>query len=282
MKPKILLLVFAGLVLVHVINGQEKSTQPARHKDRTSEPSQPPPETSPQAVNVINQQTAATQENRAQEYPKSYLSRLFSPENIPNIGLLLAGIVGIIVAIRTLYILRAQTAATRQAAEAAIAANEAAISKDRARLQIIAGGVSLQTGQTIGITYYLNNIGPTTAFLEEGGINLVKGTEQIVVDYSKCAKLPFVGSILANSRTANEGFILIALPAPLNVSEVLEFRNGKAFIHCYGYVKYRDVFDRPREVRLHLRWYMSFGGVIPGQITEGWSTVGPAEENSDK
>jgi hypothetical protein len=38
----------------------------------------------------------------ASNYPNSYLQRLFSPENLPNIGLFLAGIVGIGVAISTL------------------------------------------------------------------------------------------------------------------------------------------------------------------------------------
>src|SRR5579862_1571734 len=174
-----------------------------------------------------------------------------------------------------------QAILTRRAANAVIAANEAAISKDRARLQIIANRPSLGVGQLVAITYYLNNSGLSTAFLEGGGMNLVKSGERVVVDYSKCASMAFTGSIVANSRTANEAYLMIALPAPLTQAEVDEFTGQKAFIHCYGYVKYRDVYDRPRKVRLHLRWRMIFGGIMKGQITEYWEPVGPAEENSD-
>jgi len=51
--------------------------------------------------------------------PESYLHRLFSPENLPNIGLLVAGIFGIVVAICTLLVIRRQTKATEVAATAA-------------------------------------------------------------------------------------------------------------------------------------------------------------------
>lgn len=163
---------------------------------------------------------------------------------------------------------------TRRAVIATTLANEAVISKERARLQIIAGPVSLHVGNTISITYYLKNIGPSTAFLDGGGINLIKGAEQITVDYTKCASMFFTGSVLANSPTENTGFVLIALPSPLKDIEIAEFMERKAFIHCYGYVRYRDVYDRPRQVRLHLRWFMN--------ITQGWEVVGPVEENSDQ
>jgi Co/Zn/Cd efflux system component len=49
----------------------------------------------------------------------SYRSRLFSPENLPNIGLFVAGVAGIIVALCTLKILRDQTDAAVKAADAA-------------------------------------------------------------------------------------------------------------------------------------------------------------------
>jgi hypothetical protein len=42
-------------------------------------------------------------------YCPSYLCRLFSPENIPNIALVGVGIAGIIMALRTLSVLRRQT-----------------------------------------------------------------------------------------------------------------------------------------------------------------------------
>jgi len=48
----------------------------------------------------------------------SYLSRLFSPANLPTIGLFVAGIVGIIVAICTLFKIRDQARETAKSAKA--------------------------------------------------------------------------------------------------------------------------------------------------------------------
>jgi hypothetical protein len=50
--------------------------------------------------------------NGASDGPKSYFSRLFSPENLPNIGLLIAGVIGIRVAVKTLKTLNKQTTAS--------------------------------------------------------------------------------------------------------------------------------------------------------------------------
>lgn len=51
---------------------------------------------------------------------KSYGSRLFSPENLPNIGLFFAGVAGIIVAICTLKIIGRQTVAIEKQADAQV------------------------------------------------------------------------------------------------------------------------------------------------------------------
>jgi hypothetical protein len=79
-----LLLALLGIALP--IHGQKESPKSA----------------SPNAGVVLSQQMTNTQNDRTATASKSYLSRLFSPENLPNIGLLIAGVLGIIVAIRTL------------------------------------------------------------------------------------------------------------------------------------------------------------------------------------
>src|SRR6266849_5005317 len=93
--------------------GQEKSPQPAPNKNRAIDKKQPGPQSSPSSppieTNVINRQTFNQKENGAKNNPQSYLSRLFAPENLPNIGLFFAGIVGIGVAIWTLKAIESQT-----------------------------------------------------------------------------------------------------------------------------------------------------------------------------
>jgi hypothetical protein len=46
--------------------------------------------------------TSADEQQAADRHSKSYLARLFSPENLPQILLIIVGIGGIVVALRTL------------------------------------------------------------------------------------------------------------------------------------------------------------------------------------
>ena len=90
------------------IYGQEKSHQPAPHKETARQETQSTPQPPPKTVSVINEQASAVEEIRAKKGPQGYLSRLFSPENLPNVGLFIAGIFAIIVAIRTLRAIKRQ------------------------------------------------------------------------------------------------------------------------------------------------------------------------------
>lgn len=54
----------------------------------------------------VNQEAPNKQSDGAKGHTQTYFARLFSPENLPNIGLLIAGIAGIVVAIGTLRHLR--------------------------------------------------------------------------------------------------------------------------------------------------------------------------------
>jgi hypothetical protein len=105
------MLAFAMFAIIVTVHGQEKGSQPNAHQGRTKEPKQkaPQPPASPPTVNVINEQAPTEQQNRAKGNAESYFSRLFAPENLPNIGLFVAGIVGIFVAIRTLKAIESQT-----------------------------------------------------------------------------------------------------------------------------------------------------------------------------
>jgi hypothetical protein len=67
----------------------------------------------------------------ALDQPPTYLSRLFAPENLPNIALVVVGIAGIITAVCTLKIIRTQTFATVKAAEAALLNAQAVIKAER-------------------------------------------------------------------------------------------------------------------------------------------------------
>jgi len=105
MRRALALIVLTVLIPVY---GQEKSPQASPNKGQTSQPQQTAPQTS-RTVNVISQEAPTEGQNRTGARAESYFSRLFAPENLPNIGLFLAGIVGIWVAIRTLKAIESQT-----------------------------------------------------------------------------------------------------------------------------------------------------------------------------
>ena len=114
---KWLALVTAVLVVAAImVNGQKKSAQPAPNQHHTDRVPQPEPPTPP--IVVINHEAANPQENRANNHAQSYFSRLLSPETLPNLLLVFAGLGGIGVGVYTLRQIRTQTGLLRQYVEA--------------------------------------------------------------------------------------------------------------------------------------------------------------------
>lgn len=100
----------AGLLILFTIilpiNGQEKRPQPSSDKNYSKNVQQTQTNTTPSPtkfeVNVANEQAPQPQSDRATSQSPSYLSRLFSPENLPTIGLVLLGVLGLKYAWKTL------------------------------------------------------------------------------------------------------------------------------------------------------------------------------------
>jgi hypothetical protein len=107
------------------VYGQEKGPQTApnaNHAQNTTGPAAATAHASAPLI-VVNQQTTQAQHNGAANDSKSYFSRLFSPENLPNIGLLIAGIAGIVVAIYTLRTIKEQAISAKASIDAVISEN---------------------------------------------------------------------------------------------------------------------------------------------------------------
>jgi hypothetical protein len=102
-----LLIALALLALVIPVHGQEERPEAASTEDKakaTSDSASP----TQQVVSVVSQPDSNAQDNRARSHPQGYFVRLFSPENLPSMGLLIAGIVGIGIATRTLNAIKEQ------------------------------------------------------------------------------------------------------------------------------------------------------------------------------
>jgi hypothetical protein len=182
------------------MQGQEKHFQPARNQKDTKSVEQ---SSSPSSQLIVVQgQHPADNDALTKEHTESYFSRLFSPENLPNIGLFFAGIGGIAVGIYTLRDIRRQTrflgeyvtatkegvAATREsaiaaqenaiaaklAAEASVKSVAALISKERARIRVEPKKFKIAKRDEDGFTfqrveYSVEVIGTTPAFIIDSG-----------------------------------------------------------------------------------------------------------------
>jgi hypothetical protein len=83
------------------------------------------------AVTIINQQTADDERHRPDDKPKGYLRTLISANNLPNLGLVAVGIIGIALAWRTVNATRDAAIAAKDGAEAARLNAQAVINAER-------------------------------------------------------------------------------------------------------------------------------------------------------
>src|SRR5216684_728302 len=133
----------------------------------------------------------------------------------------------VIAAFLTLGVIAWQAWETRRSVQAGLKNVELLISKDRARLQIIAGEVPVIGNTEIAIRCYLNNVGPTMAFIDGGGMALVEGARDTTVDYGRCANIPLVGDVPENSRTPTEFLVTLQPETVITDAQALEIREGK-------------------------------------------------------
>jgi hypothetical protein len=216
-------------------------------------------------------------------YPNCYLSQVLSPANLPNIGLLIGGVLGIGVAIETLNVLRDQTDATRIAAVATKDSVEMMIRKERARVKIAIQKIHPQSTElgSQGTFCTLENYGATTGFVEKCSARLVLLPEEnIAPDYAKCRTIFSGESVKPDSQPDKSAFVTLD-PDMLSEEQVTSIRKSELFVHFYGIVRYRDLFDRRWRSTVHLRWTMRWGGTTEGMIMAWWEPVGTAEENAD-
>jgi hypothetical protein len=98
------LLLAVLLAPVIPIHGQEKTSKAEKVAKKTKVVEQP----SPSVVVTGNQIVAAYQTGGSKDQPKNYLERLFSPENLPSVALVIIGGFGLRAAFKTLKAIQRQ------------------------------------------------------------------------------------------------------------------------------------------------------------------------------
>jgi|ERR1019366_4815146 hypothetical protein len=255
----ILALLLAGLP----IYGSTEGPKPSTDQKKTQTIKQKFPDSLPASiVNSVSQQAPSKQGDGAEDHPKGYFYRLFSPENLPNICLFVAGVVGIFVALRTLKVLsrqarsmRRQTRPIRKSAEAALLSAKAIMGSERAWILVkpeLPNGLrAAPQNQITWFRWSIKNVGRTPARILE--------TDALAARIEKMKDFPPKPRYVGNPLSMNE-FLLVpndSIPITwmiegdsLTEDEVAKIREGLSLhFAAYGYVKYLDVFDKLHTMR---------------------------------
>jgi hypothetical protein len=249
MKQWLLVIVVAFALPVY---GQKEGPQSAADQNHSNQ-------TGNSVGSVVQQQNSHTKDDRTNGHTDGYLGRLFSPENLPNIGLFIAGIIGIFIAICTLKVIDKQT--------------QALIDAERARVYVKAFK-KLTGGGHATFTIKAKNYGRVPA-----RITMYTYTEVALQDPDRELKIPpqYGGSLLTSEKFVESGDrlgIMVFDPfSTINKQRHYGIPNAKMVI--FWKLEYFDgISEDKREARfayVHLKPISQIGGYV--------TRCGPAEYN---
>ncbi|MGA7137939.1 MAG: hypothetical protein WBZ14_09735 [Terriglobales bacterium] len=207
----------------------------------------------------------------------NYLCRLFSPENLPNIALVIvAGVTG--------WFIAQQAKETARSTRAMQDSVDATKKKERAKLtvDIDSRGVDfskVQGHSAFGEAYVeVTHYGPTHAFNVRAiaGVVLSPSTDPPPMSEAGGAYIPTVIKSDSKKFLLQAGFIR-------QQSDLDQIQDQKLFLHFFGMITYEDVFDERHETTFRYLWkidgHPNFGHVEQWEDTSRWELHGPKEDN---
>jgi hypothetical protein len=209
------------------IHGEEKAGKADSNQNR-AKPRAPTPPTDFRIV--INEQTTYDVRDRIEKHSEGYLARLFSPENIPNDGLCVIGVVGTIIALSTIRAIKKQT---KDAAKEVVRLNRAYLTVD----EWMTGGEEGNTEHVLWPRFRIRNPSMTAARVEKIEVTL-GGQEPIILN-------PGMMLTPKESHWFNGPHITRRVDA------------GIVFNTISGRIEYRDIFNRLRHRKFSKRWAYS-------------------------
>lgn len=226
-------------------NQQNKPSNPQTQEPK-SKPSDAPtgPVTIQGTITAIQEPSAEQKKRQSEEEAKSVWSKVFAPEQGPNLALTGIGLVGVAIAIGTLKKMERQTKATEIAAEAARISSDVARDTlhitERAYLEVVDWRHdAISPNVPLNISYGIRNSGRTPAFLLESYIsrhidpNAPKASDAVgkVNKHGEFRMGPGV------TFTQN----VIEMPN-FTVTQLQAVKSGSHGLWYFGYIKYRDIF----------------------------------------
>jgi len=248
---------------------------------------------------VVNQQAPQGRQDGHSNKPPSYLSRLFSPENLPNIGLFIAGVAGITIAVCTLQNIAKQTrllwiytAATRRGVRAARKSAEAAsdsieliINKERARIRVEMDRhwVEVCDADRIEypkVTYRVEIYGPSSAFIEDAEASAyIADSADAQPPHPTNVPIGLPSVIKPDTPPISKDCYIFP-KMNLDQSDVDAIHRGTSFLHFRGAIRYKDVFGKERSTTFKYMWRISeiFSDGTPWGY---WLKCGKKEDNEE-
>ncbi len=181
-------------------------------------------------------------------------------------------------------ILKESVEATKSNAEATKENIELIIRKERARLRVDVKALDLTMAglaHTVGYTVRLH--GSTEAHvLECGAEAYVSDSAQPSADSTYIFPMGIPEAITPESRVINKS-ALIRPKIKLDQADIDSIYAKKAFVHFHGFIKYKDVFDRPpHETRFRYLWKVTdLSGLAVGRPFSYWTKCGSPSDNSE-
>jgi hypothetical protein len=278
---KIALIAVVCLAWVLPVHGQQEGAKTSRQHRSSKQPAQSDsPGTGPQPTTVINQYASAEYAKGTTDHPNGYFARLFSPENLPNIALVVIGVVASIIALCTLRPIRNQARAALLSAQAVLDAERPwfVASIERTRPQFDFWRVRITNkGRTPGQLWDLSE-----------NFMWVPSPEAEHFPMPPCYDSPGSGPntrfyasaesfIVGENPVNDDGF----LPVDRVNNRRQEFgENMLEFLVVYGRVTYKDTFTGRTPRLLHeSRWCYLFRPPVARNFLGDFVACGPAEYN---
>jgi hypothetical protein len=248
------LAVFAILITCLPIHGQEKSSKSTTDQSKSKGGEQKTSEPiSISIVNDVDQHASQRKGDNPDNHSDAYFHHLILPETLASIGLLLVGIAGTYIALRSLKNIERQTKAGEIAANAAFSNAQAVILSERAKM---VAHVEEFAGRSFLVQGW--NIGRVTA-----KIRLIRGYTKILPYGQKLPPVPPYLSDPPFNRDYVEWvppnkFIDIfpdtddyRLIADLSSDELhADIKSQRRVLWVYGRICYEDgILPEPRETR---------------------------------
>ena len=238
MRIGLLIIAFAALI----INGEKPKPKTDAYKGKPAHTVKQTDEASSRTVIVVNQPAPEGKENNHAKESASYLCRLFSPENLPTIALVIVGLIGIGLALRTVK-------ATETTAKAALLNAKALIKSERAWVMV---DIEWQHG----VSKVINFDSAIGSSIRVKCICKNEGNAPAWVLQKRCW-LTFVNQIpeVPDFRFMD---IFDREPQSLAKNQFTEYKlnpasNGQSCptntLIFYGFVTYKDTFGVDRETR---------------------------------